>query len=181
MCKVSQSEFVSVCAIMFLEHLEKHYGIVMSLDIALNGSLKTTVARVYPENIEDDTVYMEVSKRLYRYDVPWSLVNKVISHEATHVALALQGRDFDDGDEDFENELRKYKLSTHNDNEDLTENIHAWNEQLFVYECKGCHAKTYPSYKLDTSKWKCKRCEEHFKFIEEDTSEFKEIFISCYK
>lgn len=181
MYKATHSEVVTVCAIMFLEHLEKQYGFRVRLHIAVNGRLTKTVARVYPEESEHYTVYMEISKKLLQYDIPWSLINKVMAHEATHQALALQGRNFDDGDEDFENELRKYKLSTCNDDEALTELVHAWDIPLYVYECEGCSVRTYPSHKLNTSKWKCSQCEGHFKFVEDDTSEFKEISISCYK
>ena len=109
-----------------------NYGIEGTPKVFISNSLEDCLARIEPYKDEEgnDSTRILVSRRLIAYYDFDEVVN-VVKHELVHYALAYQGKNFRDGEDDFENELERLGLPTGGDM-----NLRG---KVYIYSCNYQH------------------------------------------
>lgn len=127
----------------------KHYGVPLTIPVELSGRLTVTWGyfrqvrvkrdgvlggkRVRKGQMLEDKMKIVLSKRILEAKNKDVMV-KIALHEALHYALYMLGRNYKDGDADFEREIRKHNLvSTSVSNESL-----GIKSKYYVWACSGC-------------------------------------------
>lgn len=92
------------------EFLRKEYNEELPFDVTINGRLKTTLGRYdFYRSMNGKIVPRAVmlSRQLIEYGTT-ATIESVLKHELIHLAVSRMGLPFNDGDEEFESELRKH-------------------------------------------------------------------------
>lgn len=84
------------------------YGLELDIPVKINSRMKSSLGRfrhaLYPE---PRATMIEISKNyIAHYD--WDTIYKTIKHEAIHYACYTLGKPYKDGQDYFENELKKW-------------------------------------------------------------------------
>lgn len=136
--------------------LKDAYGMELAIPVKINGRLKTTLGRFRsrrentPEGIKRIPLSIEISRN-YLINGKLEQIKRTLKHEAIHYALYVQGRNYKDGQKDFENELIKH--GSHS-----TRTVNVKVKQLKVtYEC-GCGNEWHYARRLSNT-YSCGSCE----------------------
>lgn len=136
------------------EFLEKEYGLELSIPVKLNGRLKRALGRFI-------TIRKNGVRVAHELDFAKDLVNNgtiqqikdVARHEAIHYAMFKLGRPYEDGQEEFEAELRKHNASS-------TNTLRVKRKRLVViHKCDCASNNVWEEPRSLGGRYKCTKCE----------------------
>lgn len=140
--------------------LKEHYDLELEIPLKINGRLKRALGRfeyTVDSDNNEEAKKVQLSKDLVRYHTEEE-THKVLIHELIHYALFTLDKPFDDGDEYFENELRKHN-STSNSDEPMriipTQPTKR-KVRILTHQCQDC-GLTFERRKDMTNSYRC-RC-----------------------
>lgn len=136
------------------DFLKENYGIRLNIPIKINGRLIKTMGRfVYFVHSKKPSV-IELSKILIENNEMDVILN-ILKHELVHYALFVLGKPSDDGEEYFENELKRLGIVSQSTIKDITINV-----PRHVYVCNNCnhHYKVKRRLKYDGYFHRCNHC-----------------------
>ena len=118
--------------LMGYDFVLKEYGIAGIPNIVINRRLSQQLARIKAakDQYGNDTVVIEVSDRVMNYYTELER-EQIIKHELVHYAFAYLGKDFRDGSEEFENELKRLNLPSGGEMK--------LKGKVFIYSCSNSH------------------------------------------
>ena len=144
--------------------LKEHYNLDLKIPFKINGRLKRFNGRfvytVYP-NGSEKAKQIELSKDLVRYHTEEE-THKVLIHELIHYALFTLEKPFDDGDEYFENELRKHHSISNSDEQMRV--TPKRKVKYLTHQCQDC-GLTFERRKDMTNSYRC-RCGGHLEITD---------------
>lgn len=136
--------------------LKEHYDLKLEIPFKINGRLKRALGRfeytVDVVNNEEKAKKIQLSKDLVRYHTEEE-THKVLIHELIHYALFTLDKPFDDGDEYFENELRKHN-STSNSDKPMRIIPTKRKVRTLTHQCQDC-GLTFERRKDMTNSYRC--------------------------
>lgn|SRR5699024_1734923 len=139
--------------------LREAYGMKLDVPVKINGRLSRTLGQFVYNKREKKPISIEMSKK-YLVNGKLEDIKSTLRHEAIHYALFVQGRDYRDGDDDFENELKKH--NTHS-----TGTVHYKRKRLKVtHEC-GCGNQWIRQRSMN-NKYMCASCETTIKEVKRE-------------
>lgn len=124
--------------------LKEEYDIDLDIPIVLNGRLKRIYGRYVYHNSVRKGIKIEMGKN-YILNQSWENIRQTLIHECIHYALHILGKPFRDGQECFENELKKH--GSHS-----TGTV-SYRGKEYIYGCPSCgktvrRVKRYPKNKM---------------------------------
>lgn len=148
--------------------LKEHYDLELNIPFKINGRLKRFNGRfvytVYP-NGSEKAKQIELAKDLVRYHTEEE-THKVLIHELIHYALFTLDKPFDDGDEYFENELRKHNSTSNSDRpmRIIPTQPTKRKVKILTHQCQDC-GLTFERRKDMTNSYSC-RCGGHLEITD---------------
>lgn len=111
--------------------LKENYELELEIPIRFNARLKAKLGifRYTKDNGKCVPNQIELSINLIKY-YPKEVIFDVLRHELVHYALCRLEKRFHDGDNDFENELRRLGITG--------TGIYEYYGEVHVYECINC-------------------------------------------
>ena len=88
------------------QFLRETYGMELGIPIKINGRLRRVQGRYISSYADNEPKRIELAKFLIDYGTD-SIIKDTLKHELVHYAFHLQGLPFNDGDKEFEEELRR--------------------------------------------------------------------------
>ena len=88
------------------QFLRETYGMKLYIPIEINGRLRRAQGRYISAYDDIEPKRIELAKFLIDYGTD-SVIKDTLKHELVHYAFHLQGLPFNDGDKEFEEELRR--------------------------------------------------------------------------
>lgn len=147
--------------------LEKNYNTSLTIPIKISGRL-TSTGGIFKARIMGgirEPLEIHISERftagaLHDGEEGLEAILDTLKHELVHYALFKLGRDFRDGDYDFENELAKLNIgASGSTSEQLvrSKKINVWYSTVDIYERQGYDLSknkivTFKSYKKHAQK-----------------------------
>lgn len=121
--------------------LQENYNMSLEIPLTLNSRLKKTCgwfrSNVYRDG-RREAKCIEMNKFFVENNEP-TVVLDILRHELTHYALFALGKQFRDGEADFENELRAKGIVSQSSINKY--NIESKPVSLQIYECASCHTE----------------------------------------
>ena len=88
------------------QFLRETYGMELGIPIEINGRLRRAQGRYISSYDDKEPKRIELAKFLIEYGTD-NVIKDTLKHELVHYAFHLQGLPFNDGDKEFEEELRR--------------------------------------------------------------------------
>lgn len=117
--------------------LNKNYRLSLKIPLTINNRLRVTQGSFVTNYNETEARRIELSGDLIQYGTE-NVILDTLRHELVHYALFSLGKPFDDGDDYFENELKKLNVSA-------TETVYVGIDT--VYKCSKCNQEYETSLK----------------------------------
>ena len=111
--------------------LRKNYNLSLEIPLLINNRLRSTLGSFNRNYKGDKACEIELSGQLVKYATK-DVILDTLKHELIHYALFVLNKPFHDGDEYFENELKRLEVSG---TETCYVGIHT------VYNCPKCARK----------------------------------------
>ena len=150
------------------EFLEKNYNTELTIPIKISGRLTSTGGYFKYRRLhgnEKEPIEIQISERFIAsaiHDGQEGLeaILDTVKHELVHYVLCKQGRDFHDGDDDFESELARLDIGASGaTNKKLVKSkkLNTWYRAIDVYERESYDiienkVKTYRTYRKHAQK-----------------------------
>ena len=150
------------------EFLEKNYNTELTIPIKISGRLTSSGGYFKYRRVaggEKEPMEIQISERFIAsaiHDGQEGLeaILDTVKHELVHYVLCKQGRDFSDGDDDFESELARLDIGASGaTNKELVQSkkLNTWYRAIDVYERESYDiiedkVKTYRTYRKHAQK-----------------------------
>ena len=150
------------------EFLEKNYNTELTIPIKISGRLTSSGGYFKYRRVaggEKEPMEIQISERFIAsaiHDGQEGLeaILDTVKHELVHYVLCKQGRDFSDGDDDFESELARLDIGASGaTNKELVQSkkLNTWYRAIDVYERESYDiienkVKTYKTYRKHAQK-----------------------------
>ena len=150
------------------EFLEKNYNTELTIPIKISGRLTSSGGYFKYRRVaggEKEPMEIQISERFIAsaiHDGQEGLeaILDTVKHELVHYVLCKQGRDFSDGDDDFESELARLDIGASGaTNKKLVQSkkLNTWYRAIDVYERESYDiiedkVKTYRTYRKHAQK-----------------------------
>lgn len=141
------------------EFLKSSYGLNLNIPIKRNNRLSRAMGR-YLATWDDVPVNIDIAGFMFDHGTREVIIDTA-KHEATHYALHVLGKPNSDGDEYFENELRKNGVTSTGTN---IVGLH------YVGKCQECGNNTYGKNKriaLPSQRFTSKCCKAPVEYVGE--------------
>lgn len=115
------------------EYLKENYNLELTVPIKINKRLRRALGRFQHDIRNKVPVLIDLSHNLIMHH-SLDEIRDVLNHELIHYALYMQGRDFKDGQAEFENELVKKGVSATNEM--------YCKAPKHIYSCGNCNETT---------------------------------------
>ena len=150
------------------EFLEKNYNTELTIPIKISGRLTSSGGYFKYRRVaggEKEPMEIQISERFIAsaiHDGQEGLeaILDTVKHELVHYVLCKQGKDFSDGDDDFESELARLDIGASGaTNKELVQSkkLNTWYRAIDVYERESYDiiedkVKTYRTYRKHAQK-----------------------------
>ena len=150
------------------EFLEKNYNTELTIPIKISGRLTSSGGYLKYRRVaggEKEPMVINISERFIAsaiHDGQEGLeaILDTVKHELVHYVLCKQGKDFSDGDDDFESELARLDIGASGaTNKELVQSkkLNTWYRAIDVYERESYDiiedkVKTYRTYRKHAQK-----------------------------
>lgn len=109
----------------------KNYDLKLEVPVEFNTRLKKILGRVLFNKVNGEFIPLKIEMSIdFMKNHPKEHIIDVFKHELVHYALCVSGLPFDDGDEVFESELKKYGIKS--------TNSYSYLGDLHRYTCQNC-------------------------------------------
>lgn len=110
------------------EFLADKYGFTLGISIVINNRLRTVMGSYVTGYSTYQPLHIEIAGYLIKYGAREAILD-TLKHELIHYAVHALGKDFRDGADDFESELRRHGVSATNTN---------WAGYYYITKCDAC-------------------------------------------
>ena len=97
------------------QFLKETYGMELYIPIKINGHLRRAQGRYISSYDDKEPKRIELAKTLIKYGTD-NVIKDTLKHELVHYAFHVQGLPFNDGDKEFEDELRRLGIGSSESN-----------------------------------------------------------------
>ncbi|MFA1509967.1 SprT-like domain-containing protein [Priestia aryabhattai] len=91
--------------------LDENYGLSLDVPLIINNRLRAILGAFSTNHNRTKAIDIELSGDLLRYGTQRTILD-TLKHELVHYALFVLGHPYRDGDEYFENELKKLNITS---------------------------------------------------------------------
>ena len=134
-------------------------------NFTLDGRIGNSIARYY-----SDSRTIMINKQNIKFGATINALTPSILHEVVHHCLYVQGYEYEDGTETFEQELQTHKLGTNPNFANLegaeTESlffVYKPSKGCYIIECGGCnkHYRCQGKWEYGLKNAQCDNCGHH--------------------
>lgn len=138
------------------QFLKSTYNLELSIPIRVSGRM---TAKLGAFVLRGNKPYEIVLSKNLIENYSMDTIVDVLKHECVHYALYSLGKPFKDGQDEFENELKRLKISS--------TYTYSYKGIIHVYKCSNCNIVFHRKIKGYEKRYKCGRCRKKFKYLGE--------------